>query len=236
MSQKNGSFSAMVSREFLAGLPLISSKAMQVILLPIALYVEYKRNYNDCYFSISKAEMVEYLNWPKSYKDEGNFNKLICRLVDEIGALKVNGIRIEYTEEAMDEFFQNLKSSYFPISLDTIQKMKSQDTWNFIREMLLVYDFTSGKYMNFMRHTKTLKERFGLNIDDYMVETTGKFDRSKFEKRRIQPIIDDLLKMQQINLYPVGLKDDLTPIYLGKTKKDKNLVDNYYVSYKIKKV
>lgn len=249
MSQKNGSYLAGVSREFLVGLPLRKSKVIQVILLPLALYVDYRKNYNECYFSISKVEMVDALNWPKSYKDEGNFNKLICRLVDEIGTLKVNGIRIikalnltkgvfeiEFTEEAMDRYFQGLRANYFPITLDTIQNLKSQDSWNFVKEMFISYDFTNGKYMNFMRHTKTLKERFGLNIDDYMVETTGKFDRSKFEKRRIQPIIDDLLKMKQINLYPVGQAKDLSPIYLGKTKKGKNLVDNYYVSYKINKV
>lgn len=252
--EKDGSFSVGMSREFLAGLPVVQSKAMQLVLLPLALYVDYKRVGNNFSFSISKEEVVDKLCWPKSYAVDGDFNRLVFRLVSDIAKIKINGIRvitainveqkgifeIEYNEIAIEKYFEGLKKNYFKVELSTLQAMKNRGTWEFVRQLILYYDYSTTKYQIFARHTKNIKEMLELDIDAYVVSTTGKFDRPNFERVRLNPVIDDLLSMEQIILYPTKIKD-LKKSYLGKSYKDgvrkdgtcERLVDNYFLSYKV---
>lgn len=250
-SQKKGSLLTVagVSREFLEGLPPLSSRAAQLLLLPLALKVQYTKNYNDNCFYISKKEMVKLLNLSKSYKDEGHINQYISDILsEELFNLKVCDIpiiesvelprgwlEITYTEEAMDRFFQGLSVKYFTISLDTISKMKNCNTFNIIKKMILAFDFSNPKVQVFKRHTKTLKEIMGFSKESYTREADGSFDRSSFEKNTIKKVISDLLTMEQFKLYPVKRHAECEKAeYLGKEKvKGTRLVDNYYICYQI---
>ena len=250
--QKRGSILTVagVSREFLECIEPISSRTAQLLLLPLALKVQYTKNYNDNTFCISKKEIVKLLNLPKSYKDEGHINQYISDiLADELFDLKVCGVQIiesvdlprgwfeiTYTQEAMDKFFQGLSAKYFTISLDTISNMKNRNTWNIIKKMFLAFDFSNPKCQMFKRHTKTLKDIMGFSKEDYVRED-GSFDRYSFEKNTIRNVISDVLKMEQFKLYPVKEYVEGEKIeYLGKEKIDgTRFVDNYYMCYQILK-
>ena len=208
-----------VSREFLEALPCISSKAAQILLLPLALQVKHTKNYNDNTFYIKKSDIAEILNFPTSYQKEGQMNQYLSRiLTSELLSLEVAGIKIldaeqtyltrgwyevTYTQEAMHRFFQGLKiGKYLTIKVDTLSKMKAEGTWNFVKELLLYYNFRDKGIQTLSRHTKVVKRILGLGISDYVVSTSGKFDRTRFERRRLDPIIEDLLTMTQFRLYP----------------------------------
>lgn len=66
---------AGISREFLSGLPPISSKAAQLLLIPLAQNVQYTKNCNDNIMYISKPDLAMTLGLSKSYFQEGNINK-----------------------------------------------------------------------------------------------------------------------------------------------------------------
>lgn len=255
MSQKFGSLlAAGVTREFLANLPWLSSRAAMLLLLPMALHTEYTTKYNDLTYYIEKKELVDYMGLPKSYKDEGHMNKLLSQiLLEELFPLEVCGIKIldmeetslprnwfciTYTQEAMDRFFQGLSKGYFVIALDTLKKMKHRHTWTYVKELILNYDFTNFKTQPWFRHTKYIKEMLGYGIADYTTGESGKFDRSNFEKKNINPCITDLLTMKQFKLFEVKGSTPEKPLYLGKdyTYRGKRVVDNYFIAYKILKV
>lgn len=250
-SQKKGSLLTVagVSREFLEGLPPLSSKAAQLLLLPLALKVQYTKNYNDNILYISKPELVEILGLPKSYLQEGNINKYISNiLVKELLDLQVYGVQIidadntnlrrgwfeiAYTEEAMDRFFQGLSVKYFTISVETLVNMRSKHTWNLVKEMFLSFDFSNQKAQVFKRNTFVIKRIFNV---DYTTEGTQKFDRYHLEQRCLLPVIEDLRAMSQFKIYKAKSKNPAEDNYLGKTYiygYDEKFVENYYIGYKI---
>ena len=131
-----------VSKEFLEALPCLSSKAAQILLLPLALQVQHTKNYNDNTFYIKKSDIVEILNLPASYQKEGQINQYLSRiLTSDLLNLEVAGLKIldaeqtyltrgwyevTYTQEAMDRFFQGLKiGKYLTIKVDTLSKMNA---------------------------------------------------------------------------------------------------------------
>lgn len=254
-SQKNGyllTAVAGVSREFLEAMPSITSKAAQLLLIPLALKVQYTKNYNDCILSISKAELVNVLGLGQSYLQEGNINKYINNiLVKELFNLKVNGIQIidientnlprgwfelAFTEEAMDRFFQGLSVKYFTISLETLVNMNSKHTWNMVKELFLNFDFSNSKAQVYKRNTFVVKRVLGIS---YTTNSTSKLDRYHLEHRCLLPVIDDLRSMTQFKIYKAKSKNPLEDNFLGKTfiyGKEEKFVDNYYIGYKITKI
>lgn len=241
-----------VKREFLEGLPHMTSQAAQLLLLPLALRVQYTSKYNDNTFYITKKDIREILGLSKSYEQEGHMNEFLCRYYTEILDLKVNGIQIfdlekfslpkgwlevGYTQEAMDAFFQGLTEKYFVIGLDTITKMTHKYTFDFVKKMFLSYDFKGKNIQIFKRHTKTIKEFCGMGIEAYMRKRDGdeiEFDRYSFEKNVIKTSIEDLQTIMQFQLYKVEGSKPEKPVYMGKTKiSGTNFVENYYFAYSI---
>ena len=251
--QKKGSLLTVagVSREFLEGLPPLTTKAAQLLLIPLALKVQYTKNYNDTVLHISKAELVNTLGLSKSYTQEGHLNKYISDLlVSELLGLKIDGIQIidaentalrrgwfdlAFTQKAMDKFFQGLSAKYFTISTDTLVKMKSKHTWNILKELFLNYDFSSPKPQLFSRNTFVIKRI--LNVD-YTTEGTKKFDRYHLEQRCLIPVLNDLRTMAQFKIYKTK-SEPMDESYLGKAyvwNCGERYIENYYIGYKINKV
>lgn len=245
---------AGVSRSFLEGLRPLSSKAAQLLLLPLALEVEFTKKHNDLEFAVPKKDILEIFQLPKSYKEEGHINAYIDNILrTELLDLEVDGIpilnpagiclsrgwfEISFTQDAMDTFFQGLSSGYFTISLDTIAKMKNKNTWNIVKALFLDFDFRSGSTKTFARHTKKLKTILGYSKEDYTSAATGSFQRTRFEERCLHPAAKDILSMQQFSIYPAWGASPEKPLYWGKTYLDggyTGLVDNYTFLYKINK-
>ena len=243
-----------VSRSFLEGLRPLSSRAAQLLLLPLALEVEFAKQHNDLTFAIPKTEIWDIFQLPKSYREEGHMNAYLDNILrEELLELEVNHIRIldpsgirltrgwfeiSFTQEAMDSFFQGLHSGYFTISLETLSKMKNRNTWNILKSLFLDFDFRSGQVKTFSRHTKTLKTILGLGIQDYTTATTGSFQRTRFEERCLHPVTKDILNMSQFTLYPAWGTPAEKPLYWGKTYFEggfTGLVNNYTLIYKINK-
>jgi hypothetical protein len=252
--QKKGSLLAVagVSREFLEGLPPMTTKAAQLLLIPLALKVQYTKDYNDLVLYISKTELVNILGLTKSYLQEGNVNKYVSNiLVKELLDLKVHGIQIidtdntslrrgwfelAFTEQAMNRFFQGLSSKYFTIGVDTLAKMKCKHTWNIVKEMFLNFDFSNPKAQAYRRNTFVIKRV--LNVD-YTTEETQKFDRYHLEQRCLLPVIEDLRTMEQFKIYKTKSENPLEDNYLGKSyvyAYGERYIENYYIGYKINKI
>lgn len=257
MAQKFGSLLAVgVTREFLDMLPILSSRAAQILLIPLSLSCDFTSKYNDLTFIVSKKEIAEYMQLPKSYKSEGHINKLISDiLIEELFPLKVNGIdiidmdatslprgylEITYTQAAMDRFFQGLtKKQFFTIGLDTLTHMKNRFTWQWVKEMILSYDFSNSKVQLFKRHTRTIKEKLcGFDINKYTNGSDSKFERTHFDRTCVNPVIEDLKSMKQFKLHPVKGSTEDEIKYIGKdyAYRGKKVVNNYFIAYQILKV
>lgn len=245
------SLNAGASAELLKELPPISSKAAQLLFLPLALHVEYAHSENERLICVDKMEFVEILGLPSSYKEEGNLNKWIAKEARSLLDLSICGekiieeillprgeIVIEYTEKAMKRFFQNLpqRGRYFTINGTTLANMRNVHTWQMVQNMLLAYNYNDDQVCTFSKNTWELKRIFGFSKDDYM-RKAGHFTRSSFEKNVLSPVIDDINAMEQIQLFPVENEKNW-----GKTHERnyipgrRALVGNYYLFYKIKKV
>lgn len=246
--QEKGSLLCGLSRDFLEALSHISSRAAAILLIPLALKVQYTKSYNDNVFYIKKSELVELLGLGASYQKEGHINQYINKILcEELFDLEVAGIKIidiehtalprgwleiAYTQEAMDAFFQGLKvGKYLTIRLDTLTKLKAEGTWSFVKKLLLNYNFRAGGVQSFQRHTKVIKNFLDLSVDDYVVSTTGHFNRSAFEKKRLDPIIRDILTMEQFKLYDDGKGKYLTKTYYYRDME--KFVENYVLRYEV---
>lgn len=183
LAELRKTLSAGVSAEFLNGLPPISSRAAQILFLPLALNVKYSQGGNESRLFVDKLEFAEILGLPPSYKAEGNLNKWVGGEANVLLSLEVCGIKIikslslprgeiviEYSSAAMSRFFQNLprKGQYFAISGDTLSKLKHTHTWQLVKNLLSSYNYSNDTVCTFSRNTMGIKMIFGLEKSDYM--------------------------------------------------------------------
>jgi len=114
-------------------------------------------------------------------------------------------------------FLEQLVRDYTQVNLDTILKFNSKHTLNLYKWLCSWSDdkvLTKGsRYIM----TKDLKELFGLTKEAYV--QNGKFNRADFERRTVNPAIEE-----------INSKSNLT-VYYRKNKKG-NRVLNYNFSWK----
>lgn len=162
------------------------------------------RNLNRAIGKMPKHSFLQFKNEKKGAYDNGNFIRRVNIYGDDV--------RI-WIEPCYLPLFGELDSYIIGLITD-IQKCSSDRSILFY-EYLMAHTDSRLKTNAVELGVKPLKELFRISKETYVDKKTGHFDRSKFEKRIIDPICNNLSKTEKLTLLEQSDGKYYTKIYRG---------------------